>query len=672
MGMPNGAATTGQVLWAPTPQSVAASRIGGYATWLRESRGLGFSGYHELWRWSVDDLDGFWRSIWDHFEIVADGDPASVLAERSMPGARWFPDVRLNYAENMLRGSDNQVVVTALSQTRGEIQLTRAELRDAVGRAAAGLRGLGVGKGDRVVAYLPNIPEALIAMLATTSIGAIWAVCAPELGTRSVLDRLAQLEPKVLLAVDGYRYGDKHIDRRSEVDGIRGALPGLAATVVVPYLFPEDAPADLVRWEDLLAEPARPVFERVGFNHPLWVLFSSGTTGLPKAITHSHGGITLEHMKALALQCDLGPRDGFFVYTTTTWMMWNFQVSGLLAGAMIVLFDGDPAHPDAGGLWRIIERAGVTIFGCGAAFLVGSRKAEMRPGERFDLSLLRGMVSTGSPLPAEIFRWVYDAVNPTVFLQSSSGGTDIASTFVGATPMHPVRAGEIAARMLGVNAQAFDADGSPVVGEPGEFVVTEPMPSMPVFFWSDPDGDRYRRAYFDRYPGVWCHGDWATFSDSGTCVITGRSDGTLNRGGIRLGTSEFYAVLADVDGVADSLVVHIEDPSGGPGTLVLLVELASQATELDCDLRSRIISMLRERLSPRHVPDELIAVPAIPYNLTGKKLEVPVKRLLLGHPRRTVVSEGAVRNPGSLDAVSRLAERFAPAHTHLLIHTEKT
>ncbi|MGW2523471.1 acetoacetate--CoA ligase [Streptomyces sp. NPDC001617] len=648
---------TGQVLWEPTPESVAASRIGRYATWLDESRGRDFADYQELWQWSVDDLDGFWQSIWHHFDILADGDPTVVLASRSMPGARWFPDVRLNYAENMLRGSDHDVVVTALSQTRGEIRLTRAALRDAVARVGAALRRLGVGRGDRVVAYLPNIPETLIAMLATTSIGATWAVCAPELGTQSVLDRLTQLEPKVLLAVDGYRYGDKDIDRRPEVDRIRGALPSLAVTVAVPYLFPEDAPADLLRWEELLAEPARPKFERVPFDHPLWVLFSSGTTGLPKAITHSHGGMTLEYAKALALQCDLGPHDRFFVYTTTTWMMWNFQVSGLLTGAMIVLFDGNPAYPDAAGLWRVVEDTGVTVFGCGAAFLVGCRKAGMRPGDHFDLSRLRGMVSTGSPLPAEAFQWVYGAVNPTVLLQSSSGGTDVATAFVGGNPMLPVHAGEIATRMLGVNAQAFDEDGSPVVGQPGEFVVTEPMPSMPVFFWNDPDGKKYRQAYFDRYPGVWCHGDWATFSASGACVITGRSDGTLNRGGIRLGTSEFYSVLGEVVGVADSLVVHIDDPSGGPGTLILFVEPASPTAEVDEELRSRIVSALRERLSPRHVPDEVIAVPAIPYNLTGKKLEIPVKRLLQGHPRPAVVSEGAVRNPESLEAFSRLAEK---------------
>lgn len=628
-----------------------------YRRWLAEQRGLQFGGYEQLWRWSTDDLPAFWRSIWDYFGVVADGDPDPALVDVSMPGARWFPGVHLNYAENMLRGDDSATIVTALSQTRATVTLTRGQLRDQVARAAAGLRRLGVGPGDRVVAYLPNIPEALVAMLAAASIGAIWAVCAPELGVRSVLDRLRQLDPKVLIAIDGYRYGEKSIDRAAELATIRSDLPSLTATVVVPY--PDSRANDVVRWEDLIAEPSTPRYERLPFDQPLWVLFSSGTTGLPKAIVHSHGGIVLELQKALGLHTDLGPGDTYFVYCTTTWVMWNIQISALLLGSAIVLFDGDPAYPRPDELWRVVESTGVTVFGAGAAFLMGCRKAGMSPKDEFDLTRLRGMISTGSPLPAEGFRWVYEAVQPTIYLQSTSGGTDVCTSFVGGTPLLPVRAGEITAPALGVLARALDPSGQPVVGQVGELVISAPMPSMPVRFWKDSDGTKYRSAYFEQYPGQWRHGDWVTFNARGGCVISGRSDGTLNRGGIRLGTSEFYSALQDTSEVEDSLVVHLDDPSGGPGDLLLFVQLRP-GCQLDDALRSRIVAALRQRLSPRHTPDQIVAVPEIPYNLTGKKLEVPVKRLLLGSPRAEVVSDGAVRNPAALDVFEQMSDRQAP------------
>ena len=648
-----------QVLWEPTGDSVAASQAGQYMTWLKKTRGLDFSDYHDLWTWSVQDLSGFWGSVWEYFGFVANGDPSTVLADATMPGAQWFPDVRLNYAENMLRGDDGQLVVIALSQTRDEIRLTRGELRDAVARAAAGLRRLGVDAGDRVIAYLPDIPEALIAMLATASVGAVWAVCAPELGTDSVLDRFVQLDAKVLIAVDGYRYGDKVIDRFSEVAAIRAKLPSLTATVHVPYLEPSSVPDNVTTWDELLFEPAGSSFVRVPFDHPLWVVFSSGTTGLPKAIVQSHGGITVELTKSLALQCDLGRTDRYFVFCTTTWVMWNIQVSALLLGSAIVLLDGNPSFPDPAQLWRVTEALQVTAFCAGAAFLMACRKAGMRPGEQFDLSLLRTVMSTGSPLPAEGFQWMYDAVGPKVYLQSSSGGTDVCTSFVGGTPLLPVRAGEITAPALGVLAQALDAEGNSVVNQVGELVISTPMPSMPVKFWNDPGGQKYRAAYFDMYPGRWRHGDWVTFNDRGACVISGRSDGTLNRGGVRLGTSEFYSALDNVAEVDDGLVVHLDDPSGGMGRLLLFVQLHDDAA-LDDRLRSRIVQQLRNRLSPRHVPDDIIAVPAVPYNLTGKKLEVPVKRLLLGAPRDSVISNGAVRNPDSLTVFEQLANHFSP------------
>ncbi|CQD06766.1 acetoacetyl-CoA synthase [Mycobacterium europaeum] len=649
-----------EILWEPTDRSLNDCRMGRYVHWLAEQRRLAFSGYHDLWRWSTHDLSAFWRSVWDYFVVIADGDPSRVLVDETMPGTGWFPDVRLNYAENMLRGDDGQTVVIALSQTRAPISMTRRELREQVARAAAGLRRLGIRPGDRVAAYLPNIPEALIAMLATTSVGAIWAVCAPELGVHSVLDRLQQLEPKVFIAVDGYRYGDKTIDLSEQISAIRAGLPTVTATVRLPYLRPEVTGE--TSWRELLSEPAAPRYERVTFDHPLWVLFSSGTTGLPKAIVHSHGGIVLELQKALGLHSDLGQQDTYFVYCTTTWVMWNIQVSGLLLGAAIVLFDGDPAFPGPDELWRIVESARVTVFGAGAAFLMSCRRSGMRPGESLDLSRLRAMISTGSPLPAEGFRWIYDAVGSDIYLQSTSGGTDVCTSFVGGTPLLPVRAGEISAPALGVLARALDTDGNPVVGELGELVISAPMPSMPVYFWNDPDGSKYRAAYFEHYPCQWRHGDWVVFNSRGGCVISGRSDGTLNRGGIRLGTSEFYSALQDIEQIDDSLVIHLDDPAGGTGSLLLFVQLAADS-QLDDELRARINQRLRQRLSPRHTPDEIVVIPDVPYNLTGKKLEVPVKRLLLGAPRETVVSDGAVRNPHALDAFEELSARYAPVRS---------
>ncbi|WP_218021127.1 acetoacetate--CoA ligase [Nocardia mikamii] len=647
-----------EILWAPSQEVMAKSRMGQYANWVGSRYGIDLHGYARLWEWSTSDLSAFWDSIREYFDVTTEGDPSEVLVDWSMPGARWFPNLRLNYAENVLRGDPDQHVVTSLSQTSEAVTLTRADLRDQVARAAEGLRRLGIEPGDRVVAVLPNISETLVAMLAATSIGAVWACCAPELGTRSVLDRLRQLEPKVLFTVDGYMYGAKPIDRADEVAEIRAGLPTVTTTVHVPYLDPASAPSGTLSWTDFLATEGVLSFERVPFAHPLWVLFSSGTTGLPKAIVHSHGGIVLELHKALGLHSDLGATDRYFVFCTTTWVMWNIQVSALLVGSAIVLFDGDPTHPSPAELWHIVAQHQVTVFGAGAAFLMNCRKAGLQPSKDFDLTRLRGMFSTGSPLPAEGFRWVYQAVSSDVFLQSTSGGTDVCTSFVGGAPLLPVRAGVIAAPALGVLARALDQHGREVVGELGELVISAPMPSMPVFFWNDPAGAKYRAAYFEHYPGQWRHGDWVSFDSTGACVIAGRSDGTLNRGGIRLGTSEFYSALENIDEIVDSLVIHLDDPNGGMGTLVLFVQ-PREDTELSDALRKRISSDLRKRLSPRHVPDEIVAVPAVPYNLTGKKLEVPVKRLLLGAPREEVFSNGAMRNPEALE----FFEQLSPSRT---------
>ncbi|MBQ1025885.1 acetoacetate--CoA ligase [Micromonospora sp. C95] len=652
------------VLWTPPADVLQRSRIGAYLRWLAEHRGLTFADYDALWRWSVTDLDAFWQSIWDHFGVVAHTPPIATLTDRNMPGTRWFPGATLNYAENVLRmpgRTDDEPVVVAHGQTRPPATLTAGQLREQVRRVAAGLRRLGVTTGDRVAGYAPNIPETYVLMLATASLGAVFSSCAPEFGTRSVTDRWQQIEPKILVAVDGYRYGDKPVDRRAEVAAIRAALPSLRHTVSIPYLDPDGPPAaGALAWSELAAETDEPLaFTPVPFDHPLYVLYSSGTTGLPKPIVHGHGGILLEHLKMLALHHDLGPADRFFWFTTTGWMMWNFLVSGPAVGAAIVLFDGNPGHPDLGALWRLAEQTGTTYFGTSAPFLLACRKAGLVPREIADLSALRGLGSTGAPLPAEGFTWVYDTVGGGLQLQSLSGGTDVCTGFVGGVPLLPVHAGEIACRALGAKVEARSPDGTPVIGELGELVITEPMPSMPVGFWNDPDGARYREAYFDVYPGVWRHGDWITINSRGGCVITGRSDATLNRGGVRLGTAEFYSVVEGLDEVVDSVVVHLEDDEGGAGELLLFVVLAEGVT-LDDELRRKISRELRTALSPRHVPDEIHQVRAVPRTLSAKKLEVPVKKILTGTPVDQAAAKGALANPDSLTAFATLARHRTP------------
>jgi acetoacetyl-CoA synthetase len=655
--------TVSDVLWRPPADVLETSRIGDFLRYLRRTRNLTFADYAELWQWSVDEVPAFWSAVWDYFEVIAHAPAERALTEVVMPGARWFPGATLNYAEHVLRmpgvaGGDP--VVFGYSQTREPVVLTADEVREQVRRARAGLVRLGVRQGDRVAAYLPNIPETFVLMLACASLGAIFSSCAPEFGTRSVTDRWRQTEPTVLVAVDGYRYGDKAIDRRAEVAAIREALPSLVHTIGLSYLdeFAE-WPAGVMPWTELVATTDEPLaFAAVPFDHPLYILYSSGTTGLPKPIVHGHGGILLEHLKALALHHDLGPGDRFFWFTTTGWMMWNFLVSAPAVGAGIVLFDGNPAAPDLGALWRLAGEVGVTYFGTSAPFLLSCRKAGVVPREIADLSAVRGMGSTGAPLPPEGFTWVYQAVNDRLQLGSLSGGTDVCTGFVGSSPLLPVYQGEIACRLLGARVEAYDAAGKPVIDQLGELVITAPMPSMPVGFWGDVDGSRYREAYFDVYPGVWRHGDWITITSRGTCVITGRSDATLNRGGVRLGTAEFYSVVEGLPEVVDSVVVHLEDPEGGAGELLLFVVLA-EGLELDDRLRGAIVRELRSALSPRHVPDEIYQVRAVPRTLSAKKLEVPVKKILTGTPADAAAAKGALVNPESLTAFEDLARRRA-------------
>ncbi|MFL5865022.1 MAG: acetoacetate--CoA ligase [Solirubrobacteraceae bacterium] len=651
----------GDILWEPPADLRQSTEVGRFMEFAERRHGHRFAGYDDLWRWSVQDLEGFWGSIWDFFELRSHADYETVLASREMPGAAWFPGARLNYAEHLVgRDEDTgRVAVVAQSQTRPEMELTFGELREQVARARAGLRRLGVGPGDRVVAYMPNIPETLVAFIATASLGAIWAACAPEFGARSVIDRFAQIEPTIMLTVGGYGFRDRYVSRVAEVEAIRGRLTSLQHVVAVPY--GDASVRDAVPWSELVGESAALDFEPVAFDHPLYVLFSSGTTGLPKAIVHGHGGQLVEHCKNQGLGWDLKPGSRLQWFSTTAWMMWNALVSALLLRSSIVMLDGDPAWPDLAEQWRLAERNRPTVMGVSPPYLMACRKAGVNLRDDFDLASIDVLCTAGSPLPAEGYRWVYEQLGPDVLLVNGSGGTDVCTGLVSGCPATPVYEGEISCACLGVDAKAFDEDGNPVIGELGELVITSPMPSMPVALWGDETGERYRASYFDRYPGVWRQGDWIRFTARGSCVLTGRSDATLNRGGVRLGTGEFYSVVEEFPELADALVVHLEDDEGGMGELLLFVVPAPGAT-VDDELLARVRTALRTQLSPRHVPDAIVPVRGIPRTLTGKKLEAPVKRLLRGEAAETVASRDSLADPGALDAfVTLAAEREAHA-----------
>jgi len=656
-------ATGGELLWEPSAELVERSRLVEFMRWLEREHGLAFDGYGELWQWSVDDLDGFWSAIWEFFEVRADGDPTPVLASREMPGAQWFPNTSLNYAEHVFAGKDDgETAILHASELRELEEMSWSELRRQVAATAAGLRRLGVERGDRVVAYLPNIPEAVVAFLATASLGAVWSSCSPDFGPASVIDRFAQIKPKVLFAVDGYRYGGKDFDRRDTVARLQEAMPSLERTVVLPYLDPQPdlSPLrDALRWDELQrdGEGAELSFERVPFDHPLWVLYSSGTTGLPKAIVQGQGGILLEHLKKLHLHVDAHPGDRLFWFTTTGWMMWNFLVSGLLTKAAIVLYDGNPGHPDMSVLWDLAERAGVTMFGTSAAYIGACMKAGVEPGAGRDLSALKAVGSTGSPLSPEGFDWIYEHLGADTWLFSTSGGTDLCTAFVGGVATLPVYRGELQARALGAAVEAWNEDGEPVVEEVGELVVTEPMPSMPIRFWGDEDGSRYRESYFEMFPGVWRHGDWIEVTRRGTAIIYGRSDSTINRGGIRMGTSEIYRAVLGIEEIVDALVVDVPRP-GTDGWMPLFVVMREGA-ELDEALPREIARRVREQCSPRHVPDEVFQIDEVPRTLSGKVLEVPVKRILMGTPVEKAASRDSLANPGALDYFVEMAKRLA-------------
>ncbi|HEV2075762.1 MAG TPA: acetoacetate--CoA ligase [Thermoleophilaceae bacterium] len=651
----------GTILWEPSPERRERAAMTRYLRWLAAERGLRSEGYHELWRWSVEELEGFWASIWDYFEVRSARPYERVLAERTMPGARWFEGAELSYAEHIFRDRpDDRVAVVHASELRERGELTWAELRDASARIAAGLRSVGVERGDRVVAYMPNIPETVAAFLACASIGAVWSSCSPDFGPKSVIDRFAQIEPKVLLCVDGYRYNGRDHDRMDVVAGLQAAMPGLERTVVLPYL---DSRPDLGRLErampwDAVMEAgsgASLATEPVPFDHPLWVLYSSGTTGLPKAIVQGQGGILLEHLKKLHLHVDARAGDRLFWFTTTGWMMWNFLVGGLLTDAAIVLYDGSPAYPDMGVLWDLAQDAGMSCFGTSASYISGCMKAGVEPAAGRDLSALRSVGSTGSPLSPEGFRWVYDHLGGDTWLFSTSGGTDVCTAFVGGVPVLPVHQGELQARSLGAKVESFDEEGRPLIGEVGELVITEPMPSMPLYLWNDPDGERYRESYFGMYPGIWRHGDWIEITPRGTAVIYGRSDSTINRGGVRMGTSEIYGAVLGLPEVVDALVVDVQRP-GEEAWMPLFVVLR-EGQELDEQLEREIRRRIRDDCSPRHVPSEVLAIDEVPRTLSGKVLEVPVKRILTGTPPERAASRESLQNPAALDWFVELARR---------------
>jgi acetoacetyl-CoA synthetase len=646
----------GRLLWEPSPERRAASRMTAYAQHLADTQGLDLREAEALWRWSVTELDAFWRSVWDFCDVRADAPPGTVLAEERMPGAVWFPGSRLSYAEQALRWTGDADAVVAVREDGRERTLSRDELRAAVGAAQEGLRRLGVGEGDRVVAVLPNGVEALVAFLATASLGAVWSSCSPDFGARSLVDRFSQVSPTVLIGVDGYRYGGREFDVRDRLAEVRDALTGLSATVLVRDLDPDADLAGAMTWEDLCAAPADPDPVRLEFDSDLWVLYSSGTTGLPKPIVQGQGGILLEHLKSLALHNDLGEGDRFCWFTTTGWMMWNYLVSGLLVGATVVLYDGSPGFPDLGALWSMADRHGVTALGASAPYIGACMAAGLSPRDVADTSRIRFLGSTGAPLSPEGFAWVYEQVGDDLLLASVSGGTDVCTALLQSHPWLPVRAGEIQARGLGAAVAVYDADGQEVVGEVGELVVTRPLPSMPLRFEGDPDGSRLVEAYFADYPGVWRHGDWARLTADGGIVVHGRSDSTLNRGGVRIGTAEFYRVVEDLPEVADSLVVDTGGLGRQEDRLLLFVVLKDGA-ELDDALLGRLRTTVRTALSPRHVPDEVFAIAEVPRTLNGKKLEVPVKRLLTGTPLEKAVSLAAVANPDALAPFLALAAR---------------
>ena len=653
----------GTLLWEPTQERKENSNLNHFMVWLQQNRNLSFDSYDKLWDWSVTELEAFWEAMWEYFDIESSTPYRSVLSARKMPGAKWFEGAKINYTEHVFRNRDSEkTAIIHTSEVRPELrEVSWGKLYEDTLAIQQTLKKLGVQKGDRVVSYSANNYETVVAFLATASIGAIWSSASPDFGTQSVIDRFKQIEPKVMFTVDGYRYGGKEFDRLETVQSIQSEIPSLEATITIPYLQTDADFSKLkkpISWEKATenTETKGLTFEHVEFNEPLWILFSSGTTGKPKPIVHSQGGMLIEHLKALTFHCDLGEDDRFFWFTTTGWMMWNFLIGGLLTGTTIILYDGNPAYPSTDTLWKLAQDTNMNLFGTSASYITACMKEDLKPKEKFDLSALQNISSTGSPLPPEGFKWSYDNVKEDLWIASVSGGTDVCTAFVIGAPVLPVYAGELQCRGLGAKVESFDEAGHAHIDEVGELVLTEPFPAMPIFFWDDTDGTRLYESYFDLYDGIWSHGDYIKVTDRGTCVIYGRSDATINRGGIRIGTSEIYRAVDKIPEIEDSLIVDIPSPSGDSHTPLFIV--LKEGYELTDELKTSIKKQIRDYCSPRHVPTGIYAAPDLPKTLNGKKLEVPVKKILMGQPVESVVNKGSLGNQQALDYFLEFAKEL--------------
>ncbi|MCM3389433.1 acetoacetate--CoA ligase [Ureibacillus chungkukjangi] len=651
--------TEGALLWEPSKEQIENSSITQFKNWVNEERDLSIQNPAELWKWSVDELEQFWESVWKYCKVKSHTPYEQVLEKRTMPGAKWFSGATVNYAEHVFRNSRaDRPALIFKSETVSNREVSWQELQEKTAMVRQYLISLGVKKGDRVVAYMPNIPETVIAFLACASMGVIWSVCSPDFGTGSVIDRFKQIEPTVLFAVDGYSYNGVIHHKLDSVGELQAELPTLTKTILFPYIQSENTIANdkTIYWDDMLQEKVELEFDAVPFDHPLWILFSSGTTGLPKPIVQGQGGIIIEHLKTLAIEQGIDQDDVFFWFTTTGWMMWNLLMAGLLTGGTVVLYDGSPAYPNINVLWDFADEAGITFFGTSAAFLNICMKTGVRPNENNSFSKLKAVYSTGSPLSVEGFSWGYENVKKDLWFVSASGGTDICAAFVGGCPVLPVYAGEIQARALGANVQSFTDEGQAVLNEVGELVITDPMPSMPLYFWNDQDNERYLESYFEMFPGVWRHGDWIKIDEKGSSIIFGRSDSTINRQGVRLGTSEIYRVVEALDEVIEGLVVDLEYLERS-SYLALFIVLKPN-TILSDSLKEMIKSEIKQKVSPRFVPNEIFEIKEIPKTFSGKKLEVPIRKILLGQPVEKVVNRGSVTNPDSLNYFIELSKEI--------------